>query len=148
MKKNVIISLGLILLILVGFYIYKTFQSKPFLIKGGSYPMTVQFISDTLGIVHITTNNDSLLINGSSYNSDSSRFIQLSGYIENNVNDSFIFVGKIYMYISEGCCGLINKTGSWTFRRMENRTFFRLKERDDLCDCYTCCIYLDIHLTK
>jgi hypothetical protein len=147
MKSKAVFIIFLLLLISGVCFWYLSLPTS-FLIKAGRYPLTVQFISDTSGIVNITTNNDSLLINGSSYNSDSSRFIQLSGYIENNVNDSFTFVGKIYMYVSEGCCGLINKSGSWTFRRMENRTFFRLKERDDLCSCYTCCIYLDINLTK
>ena len=110
--------------------------------------MTVQFISDTPGIVNIITSNDSLLLEGSSISLDSSGYIQMNGHIEENVPDSFKFVGSINMFAFKNCCGLINKTGAWTFRRMENRTFFRLKERDSLCSCEKCCIYLDIHLTK
>jgi len=92
-KKIVIVSLGIILLILVGFYIYKTFQSKPFLIKGGSCAMTLQFISDPPGIVNIITSNDSLLIKGSSISSDSSGYIQINVHIEENVPGSFKLVG-------------------------------------------------------
>jgi hypothetical protein len=108
--------------------------------------MTVQFISDTPGLVTIIQKNDSLYIQGSSISFDSSGYINLMGHIENNVNDSFTFVGRIKMFAFQDCCGLIDKTGSWTFRRMENRSFFRLKERDSLCSCDTCVIYLDIHL--
>jgi hypothetical protein len=148
MKKKVVISSGLILLLLGGFYVYKTPQATPFLIKEGTYPMTVQFVSDTPGFVNIVSRKDSLLLEGSSYSSDSSGYIQINGHIEENVPDSFQFVGTINMFAFQECCGLIDKTGKWTFRRMENRPFFRLKERDNLCSCDTCCIYLDIHTNK
>jgi hypothetical protein len=107
--------------------------------------MTVQFISDTPGFIDVTKRNDSLLLKGSSFSSDSSGYIHMNGHIYNNVTDSFKFIGRIKMFASERCCGLIDETGSWTFRRVANRTFFRLKERDNLCSCDTCCIYIDIH---
>lgn len=146
MKKKAIITSGVILLALGVFYVYQTTQATPFLIKEGTYPMTVQFISDTPGYVTIISRNDSLFLEGSSISSDNTGYIQMKGHIEENVPDSFQFVGTINMFAFQDCCGLINKTGTWTFRRMENRTFFRLKERDSLCSCEICCIYLDIHL--
>lgn len=148
MINKVIISFGLSLILLAGYYASKTSKESPFLIKEGRYPMTVQFISDTTGFVNVIERNDSLLVEGSSISSDSSAYILMNGYINTNVPDSFQFIGRIKMFAFKECCGLIDKTGTWTFRRMDNRTFFRLKERDNLCSCDTCCIYLDIHTKK
>jgi hypothetical protein len=146
MKNKIYIGAGFVFLVFSGYYIWSSYKSKPYLIKSGSYPLTVQFISDTAGVVTLIDKNDTLFIEGFSQSLDSSGYINLSGHIENNVNDSFTFVGRINMFATQDCCGLIDKSGSWTFRRMEKRTFFRLKERDSLCSCDTCCIYLDIHL--
>jgi len=145
MIKKVIISFGLLFLILAGYYVSKTSKESPFLIKEGRYPMTVQFISDTPGFVSVTERYDSLFLEGSSFSSDSSGYIHMNGHINMNVPDSFQFIGRIKMFAFKECCGLIDKTGEWTFRRMDNRTFFRLKERDKLCNYYTYCTYLDIH---
>jgi len=146
MKNKAYIGIGFVCLFFCGYYVWSTIKAKPYLIKSGSYQMTVQFISDTPGIVTIFDKNDTLFIDGFSQSLDSSGYINLSGHIEKNVNDSFTFVGRINMFAFNDCCGLIDKRGSWTFRRMEKRTFFRLKERDSLCSCEKCCIYLDIHV--
>jgi hypothetical protein len=77
---------------------------------------------------------------------DTASFVVMKGHIEKIEKDSFVFIGKIRTYAGDACCGYIVKNGAWTFRRMLNRNFYRLKERDSLCDCYTCCFYIDIHL--
>ena len=146
MRNFVIIATVFIILVLGGLSVLWSKKNQPYLIEAGRYPMTVQFISDTPGFANITKQKDSLLLEGASYSIDNSGFINVYGKIKNIAPDSFIFVGNIKMFASKQCCGLINKTGSWTFRRMENRNFFRLKERDELCSCKTCCIYLDIHI--
>jgi hypothetical protein len=123
-------------------------RSKPFLLSTGEYPLTVQFISDYPGVVNIIEKNDTLFLSGNTINNKRARYLYLDGYIQNVLLDSFTFVGRVNMYAGENCCDKIVKEGRWTFRRMENRTFFRLKERDDLCSCYTCCIYMDIHINE
>lgn len=146
MKNIIRVIIISVFLFLISFLILKIIKPRPYIIGPGFYPLTVQFISDTPGIVNIIKKNDSLYIQGSSFSFDSSGYINLMGHIENNVNDSFTFVGRINMFAFQDCCGLIDKTGSWTFRRMENRSFFRLKERNNFCSCDSCVIYLDIHL--
>jgi hypothetical protein len=128
------------------YFVWELYTNKPYLITPGDYPMTVQFVSDTPGIVSIVDKNDTLFVEGFSQSLDSSGFVRLSGYINNNLPDSFTFVGRINIFAFEDCCGLIDKNSSWTFRRMEKRSFFRLKERNNLCCCDSCIIYLDIHI--
>jgi hypothetical protein len=150
MKKKVVIVAVLVLVGLIAYYFINGLvaKQKPFLIKTGRFPLTVQFISDTPGVVDIIEKNDTLFLSGKTISADSSGYLYLSGYLQNVVLDSFNFVGKVNMFAFEKCCGKIEKEGMWTFRRMEDRTFFRLKERDNLCSCDTCCIYIDIHIPK
>ena len=150
MKKKVVIVAVLVIIALIAYYFINGLvaKQKPFLIKTGQFPLTVQFISDTPGVVNIVQKNDTLFLTGKTISNDSSGYLYLSGYLQNVVLDSFSFVGKVNMFASEKCCGKIEKEGVWTFRRMENKTFFRIKERDSLCSCDTCCIYLDIHTNQ
>ena len=150
MKKKVVIVAVLVLVGLIAYYFINGLfaKQKPFLIKTGQFPLTVQFISDTQGVVNIVQKNDTLFLTGKTISNDSSGYLYLSGYLQNVVLDSFSFIGKINMFASEKCCGKIEKEGAWTFRRMEDRTFFRIKERDSLCSCDTCCIYIDIHTNQ
>jgi hypothetical protein len=123
----------------------KTVKKPAESIIAGKYPLTVQFISDSNGYVNVFKKNDSTFIKGQTVSKDSSGFLFLNGYLENITKDSFVYVGAIKMF-SPGCCGLIKKPGKWTFRRSANRKFFRLKEREALCDPYTCYYYIDIHV--
>lgn len=150
MKKKVEIIAGIVLVGLIAYYFINGLfaKQKPFLIKTGQYQLTVQFISDTPGLVNIIQKNDTLFLTGKTISNDSSGYLYLDGYLQDIVLDSFSFIGKVNMFASEKCCGKLEKEGVWTFRRMENRTFFRLKERDNLCSCDTCCIYLDIHTNQ
>jgi hypothetical protein len=113
----------------------------------GQYPLTVQFISDTPGYVKVFTLNDTLRLEGQTISNDSSGFLFLKGYIENIVKDSFTYVGPIKIYY-KGCCGEVSKKGKWTFRKIGGRGFYRLKEREAICDPYICHYYIDIHLPK
>jgi hypothetical protein len=150
MKKKFVIVAVLVLVGLIAYYFINGLvaKQKPFLIKPGQYPLTVQFISDTPGVVDIVQKNDTLFLSGKTISNDSSGYLYLDGYLQDVVLDSFSFIGKINMFASEKCCGKIEREGVWTFRRMDNRTFFRLKERDSLCSCDTCCIYMDIHTNQ
>jgi hypothetical protein len=144
--KNKITGILIVVLLAIAsytayyFYIHRSHTMVP-----GKYGLSVQFVTDTLGVLHLVEKNDSLLLEGSSVSLDSSGYVYLSGYVTGVVPDSFVFHGNINLYAFDDCCGKINQTGSWTFRRMLNRSFYRLKERDTLCDCYKCCIYLDVH---
>ena len=147
MNKKTIGLAVIVASLLIYFLIKNRFPStEPYIIKEGNFPLTVQFISDTPGMANITKKHDTLFLSGKTISNDSTGYLYLDGYIETNLPDSFTLNGSIKMFAFERCCGLIEKKGKWTFRRMENRTFFRLKERDSLCGCDTCCIYLDIHL--
>jgi hypothetical protein len=115
-------------------------------IKEGKYRFTCQFVNDKSGSVSVYSQNDTLFLNASTIAIDTASFVVMKGHIEKIEKDSFVFVGKIRTYAGDACCGYIVKNGAWTFRRMLNRNFYRLKERDSLCDCYTCCFYIDIHL--
>jgi hypothetical protein len=114
-------------------------------ITEGTYGLSVQFVTDTLGIAKIQKKNDTLFLEGGSISLDSSGYVFIKGHLEEIVSDSFKFIGNINMFAFKDCCDTINLTSTWTFRRMLNRSFYRLKERESLCD-KSCYIYLDIHL--
>jgi hypothetical protein len=130
----------------IGYFVFFHFKKNSHhLIKEGTYGLSVQFVSDTLGIAKIESKNDTLFLEGSSLSFDSSGYVFMRGHLEEVVPDSFKFIGNINMYAFKKCCDTINITSAWTFRRMLNRSFYRLKERESLCDS-SCYIYLDIHL--
>lgn len=145
-KLSLLFFLLLTIVVFV-YYIQKRTNDNSSILKVGQYPLTVQFISDTPGYVNVFTLNDTLRLEGQTISNDSSGFLFLRGYIENIVKDSFTYVGPIKIY-SNGCCGVIRKKGKWTFRKIGGRKFYRLKEREAICDPYTCYYYIDIHLPK
>ena len=150
MKRTILTSLILAFIGVTSWVIIKYYQHKqePTLIKAGEYPLTVQFISDVPGSVMITKKNDTLFLKGKTISNDSSGFLYLDGYVKNIVLDSFEYVGNIHMFATQDYCDTINKTGVWTFRRTENRKFFRLKERETLCDERVTHFYIDLHILK
>jgi hypothetical protein len=150
MKKTILTSIILTLIGGSSWVIIKYYQNKqePTLIKAGEYPLTVQFISDVPGSVLITKKNDTLFLKGKTISNDSSGFLYLDGYVKNIVLDSFEYVGNINMFATKDYCDTIHKTGIWTFRRIDNRKFFRLKERETLCDERVTHFYIDIHIPK
>lgn len=115
MTKKVIIAFGLLLfLLLAGYYVSKTSQEYPLLIKKGRYAMTVQFISDIPGFVDITERNDSLQLEVSSFSSESSGNMHMNWNINTNVPVSYNFNGRIKIITFTKCCGLIDKTITWS----------------------------------
>ena len=76
--------------------------------------MTVQFISDTPGFVDVTERNDSLQLEVSSFSSESSGYIHMNWNINTNVPDSYKFNGRIKIFAFTKCCGLIDKTNTWS----------------------------------
>jgi hypothetical protein len=150
MKKKVVIVAVLVLVGLIAYYLINGLvaKQKPFLIKTGQYPLTVQFITDTPGVVNIVEKNDTLFLTGKTISNDSSGYLYLDGYVKNIVFDSFEYVGNIHMFATKDYCDTINKTGIWTFRRIDNRKFFRLKERETLCNERVTHFYIDIHIPK
>lgn len=125
--------------------IAKIINRPSLIIAPGKYSLTVQFISDTPGYVNIFVKNDTTFIKGQTISNDSSGYLYLNGHLEKMVPDSFVYVGSINMF-SPSCCGVIKKPGKWTFRKIGNRNFFRLKEKEALCSPDTCYYYIDIYL--
>ena len=135
----------LVMAILVSFIFYYFKKNSKHHIEPGIYGLSVQFVTDTLGIAKIQKKNDTLFLEGGSISLDSSGYVFIKGHLEEIVSDSFKFIGNINIFAFKDCCDTINLTSTWTFRRMLNRSFYRLKERESLCDT-SCYIYLDIHL--
>jgi len=142
-KYRIIVSFTLLSLLTIG--LFYLLQNRKHIIEEGTYGLSVQFVTDTLGIAKIQKKNDTLFLEGGSISLDSSGYVFIKGHLEEIVSDSFKFVGNINIFAFKDCCDTINLTSTWTFRRMLNRSFYRLKDRESLCDT-SCYIYLDIHL--
>jgi serine/threonine protein kinase len=105
----------------------------------------VQFIWDNYGFADIKKDNNILKITGEQWSSDNSEYAIIDGELRVKDDRTLIFNGKIKLFTNE-CCGEINLNRSFTFKRTGSRNFFRLQERNSLCDEYTCCYYMDIFI--
>lgn len=110
----------------------------------GEHMFGVQFIWDGYGTAEITRNDTGeLTIKAEQFSSSKEEYVLLNGKIELIDDRNFIITGHLKLF-TEGCCGLLDRDISYTFRKTGNRTYWRLKERNDLCDQYTCAYYMDI----
>jgi len=110
----------------------------------GEHMFGVQFIWDGYGSALISRNEEGdLLIKGEQYSSNREEYVLLEGKV--NVIDArnFTISGHLKLF-TEGCCGLLDRDITYTFRKTGSRKYWRLKERNDLCDQYTCAYYMDI----
>ena len=109
----------------------------------GTHTFGVQFIYDGYGTAKITESEGVLQLKGEQYSKDREEYLLMEGTITILDDRSFTFEGSLKLF-TEGCCGLLDRTVFYTFRKTGNRKYWRLKERNDLCDQYTCAYYLDI----
>jgi len=110
----------------------------------GEHMFGVQFIWDGYGTAKITRNEaGELIIKAEQFSSNKEEYVYLNGKIELIDDRNFTITGHLKLF-TEGCCGLLDREVSYTFRKTGNRKYWRLKERDDLCDQYTCAYYMDI----
>jgi len=110
----------------------------------GEHMFGVQFIWDGYGSAEISRNKvGELIIIGEQYSSNKEEYVLLDGRIKVIDGRNFIITGHLRLF-TEGCCGLLDRDISYTFRKTGSRKYWRLKERNDLCDQYTCAYYMDI----
>jgi hypothetical protein len=84
-----------------------------------------------------------LHIKGEQYSTNKEEYVLLEGIITVIDERNLKIKGSLKLF-TEGCCGLLDREIDYTFRKMGNRKYWRLKERNDICDQYTCAYYLDI----
>ena len=109
----------------------------------GKHDFGVQFIWDGYGTATITEEDGTLRIKGEQYSSSKEEYVLLEGTITILDARSISFDGHLKLF-TEGCCGLLDRRVTYTFRKTGNRKYWRLKDREDLCGQYTCAYYLDI----
>jgi len=110
----------------------------------GEHMFGVQFIWDGYGSAEISRNEEGeLVIKGAQYSSNKEEYVLLEGTIEVADDRNFTITGHLKLF-TEGCCGLLDRDVSYTFRKTGSRKYWRLKEREDLCSQYTCAYYMDI----
>ncbi len=110
----------------------------------GDHMFGVQFIWDGYGTAEISRNEEgALVIKGEQCSSNKEEYVLLEGEINVIDDKNFTITGHLKLF-TEGCCGLLDRDVSYTFRKTGSRKYWRLKERNDLCDQYTCAYYMDI----
>jgi len=110
----------------------------------GEHMFGVQFISDGYGSAEILRNDEGeLVIFAEQYSKNKEEYVLLEGTIEVADDRNFTITGHLKLF-TEGCCGLLDRDVSYTFRKTGSRKYWRLKEREDLCSQYTCAYYMDI----
>ncbi|NHF60768.1 hypothetical protein FK220_015545 [Flavobacteriaceae bacterium TP-CH-4] len=109
----------------------------------GSHQFGVQFIWDGYGTAVVSKLDGVLHIRGEQYSDDREEYVLLDGVITVIDSRNFTINGSLKLF-TKGCCGLLDRTVNYTFRKAGNRKYWRLKEREDLCSPYTCAYYLDI----
>lgn len=109
----------------------------------GKHKFGVQFIYDGYGTAEIAEKDGVLYMKGEQYSEDEEEYLLMEGTLTIIDSRNFNFKGRLKLFTG-GCCGLLDREVSYTFRKTGNRKYWRLKERNDLCDQYTCAYYLDI----
>ena len=110
----------------------------------GEHMFGVQFIWDGYGSAVISRDEEGeLVIKGAQYSSNQQEYVLLEGKVTVQDERVFTVTGHLKLF-TEGCCGLLDRNISYTFRKTGSRKYWRLKEREDLCSQYTCAYYLDI----
>lgn len=103
----------------------------------------VQFIWDGYGTATITKSGDLLHITGMQFSKDETEFTKLDGDITIIDERKIQIKGRLQLYTHD-CCGLIDKTGTFTFIKSGSRKYWRWQDYDSYCSKYTCAYYLDI----
>lgn len=102
-----------------------------------------QFIWDGYGRAEIFKERQGILrIKGEPYYNNREEYV-LHGTITVVDERNFMIKGNLKLFTAV-CCGLLDREIVYTFCKTGNRKYWRLKERIELCDQYTCAYYLDI----
>ncbi|MCK4762448.1 MAG: hypothetical protein KAW12_09645 [Candidatus Aminicenantes bacterium] len=111
----------------------------------GEHRFGVQFIWDGYGSCSIEKEAGVLKITGSQFSKDKQDYVSIAGTVKIINRREFIVTGSLKTNI-KSCCGKVEKSGSFRFKRWGSRQFWRLQnpEREDFCDKYTCHYYIDI----
>jgi 5-methylcytosine-specific restriction endonuclease McrA len=109
----------------------------------GKHKFGVQFIWDRYGSAVIQRDGTTLSISGAQYSNDSTEYCKVNGTIAVVDDKKLLFTGTLQLY-TKNCCGVIERTGTFTFAKRGARKFWRLQEFNKLCDQYTCAYYLDL----
>lgn len=110
----------------------------------GKHKFGLQFIYDGYGTSEITKDEEGILhFTGEQYSNDKEEFVLLEGVVTVIDERNFTISGNLKLF-TKGCCGLLDRKIKYTFRKTGSRTYWRLKEREELCSEYTCSYYLDI----
>lgn len=110
----------------------------------GEHAFGVQFIWEGYGKAVIVEDEEEVLyISAEQYSKNKEEYVLLEGELTVLDDRHFRVKGHLKLF-TEGCCGLLDRNVNYTFRKTGARNYWRLKERDELCDPYTCAYYLDI----
>lgn len=109
----------------------------------GKHKFGVQFIWDGYGSAIISKNGSLFEIQGEQYSNDGNEYCIINGLLKVVNSKTLKFTGNLKI-LTNDCCGLIDLDGDFTFVKTNNRKFWRLQERDELCDAHTCLYYLDL----
>ncbi|MCS6808221.1 MAG: hypothetical protein RML40_06255 [Bacteroidota bacterium] len=109
----------------------------------GKRKFGIQFIWNGYGLAVIQRDGNALSINGAQYSNDSTEYCKINGTLVILSNTRLLFTGTLHLYTRD-CCGVIERTGTFTFAKRGKRKFWRLQEFNQLCSQYICAYYLDI----
>lgn len=109
----------------------------------GTHKFGVQFIWDNYGTAEIkpTKTENQYTIKGKQ--SHKNEYTEIDGTLNAEKPNLLVFEGTIKIFTTD-CCGKIEKTGKFTFKKHKGRKFWRLQEFNSFCSQYTCAYYLDI----
>jgi len=133
----------LLCICMLGLSLFSKMDSKAQNSLVGDHMFGVQFIYDGYGTAEILEKDGVLYLKGEQYSNDKEEYVLMEGTITIIDDRNFTFNGDLKLF-TKGCCGLLERNVSYTFRKTGSRKYYRLKERDELCSQYTCAYYLDI----
>lgn len=111
-------------------------------LKLGKHKFGVQFI-DGYGYAAVSEKGGSLYISGEQFSKEETEYVSIDGKINVITDRKFTVEGEIDILV-ENCCGVVRKSGVFTFLRSGERKYWRLQERDLFCDQGICAYYIDI----
>ena len=86
----------------------------------GTHQFGVQFIWDGYGSSEITKKDGTLYFKGEQYSNDQEEYLLMEGSITLIDDRNFTFNGSLKLF-TEGCCGLLDRTVTYTFRKIGKR---------------------------
>lgn len=109
----------------------------------GTHKFGVQFIWEGYGKAEITPTKIQNQYTIKGQQSHKNEYTEINGTLNAEKPNLLVFEGTIKIFTTD-CCGAIEKTGKFTFKKHSGRKFWRLQEFNSFCSQYTCAYYLDI----